>query len=146
MSKTTPDHHDADLVIKLYDLRREAVMRQARNAINTWMPRNWDEFIAVTQPTHPLNSAWRQTSSYWEMVYGMARHGIVNADYFAENNGEGLLLFSKIAPYLERFRKETSPMAFMNAEWISKECAAGRMRFEMFTKRMKQMQEAQVKA
>ena len=146
MAKATPDHHDAELVIKLYDLRRESVMRQARNAINTWVPRTWDELIAVMQPAHPLNSAWRQTSSYWEMVYGMARHGIVNADFFTENNAEGLLLFAKVAPHLERFRKEFSPTAFTNAEWISKECVVGRQRFELFTKRVKQMQEAQAKA
>jgi hypothetical protein len=146
MAKATPDHHDAELVIKLYDLRREAVMRQARSAINAWIPRTWEELVAVTQPTHPLNSAWRQTSSYWEMVYSMARHGIVSADFFAENNAEGLILFAKVAPYLERFRKEFSPTAFTNAEWISKECASGRQRFELFTKRVKQMQEAQAKA
>ena len=47
---------------------------------------------------YPLNAAWRQTSSYWEMVYSMARHGIVNPDYWVENNGEGLFLFAKVAP------------------------------------------------
>lgn len=143
MSKEKPDHHDAELVIKLYDLRRESVMRQARAAINSWFPRNWDEFVAVTQPTHPMNASWRQVSSYWEMVYSMARHGIVHADYFVENNAEGLLLFAKVAPHLERFRKEFSPTAFTNAEWITRESAAGKQRFAMFQKRIEQMMKAQ---
>lgn len=143
MSKETPDHHDAELVIKLYDLRRESVMRQARGAINSWLPRNWDEFVAVTQPTHPLNASWRQVSSYWEMVYSMARHGIVHADFFVENNAEGLLLFAKVAPHLERFRKEFSPTAFTNAEWITRESAAGKQRFALFQKRIEQMTKAQ---
>ena len=143
MSKEKPDHHDAELVLKLYDLRRETVMRQSRNAIGGWYPRNWDDFIAITQPTHPFNAAWRQTSSYWEMTYSMARHGIVNADYLIENNGEGLFLFAKVAPYLERFRKEVAPTAFTNAEWITKESAVGKQRFEQIKKRVAQMMEAQ---
>jgi hypothetical protein len=139
MSKEMPDHHDAELVIKLYDLRREPVMRQARNSINGWVPKNWEELVAVTQMTHPMNAAWRQVSSYWEMVYSMGRHGIVHPEFFVENNAEGLLLFTKIAPYLERFRKEMSPTAFKNAEWAARETAAGKQRFAMFQKRIEAM-------
>ena len=60
MSKTTPDWHDADLVVRLYDLRREAVMRKSRDAMNArFMPKTWEEFLAVTKPEHALNVAWR---------------------------------------------------------------------------------------
>jgi hypothetical protein len=89
MSKSTPDHHDADLVLKIYDMRREPVMRESRDAINKdFWPRNEAEALAVTQPEHPLNRQYRQTSSYWEMVFGMAKHGIVHADYLCENGGD----------------------------------------------------------
>lgn len=143
MSKEMPDHHDAEIVMKLYDLRREAVMRQARAAINGWLPRSWDEVFAITQMTHPLNASWRQVSSYWEMVYSMGRHGIVHPEFFVENNAEGLLLFVKVAPYLERFRKELSPTAFTNAEWAARETAVGRQRFALFQKRIEAMAKAQ---
>ncbi len=103
MSKKKPTHHDASLILELYDLRREAVMRQSRNAIVQWLPKSWDEFIAITQPTHDLNAAWRQVSSYFEMAYGFARHGAVHADMLAESTAEGLILFAKVKPYLERF-------------------------------------------
>ena len=140
--KTVPDHHDAEIVLKLYDLRREAVMRQSRNAVNTWVPKDWDEIFAVTQPSHPMNAAWRQVSTYWEMVYSMGRHGIVHPEYFVENNAEGLLLFAKIAPHLERFRRELSPTAFKNAEWAATETQIGRQRSELFKKRVAAMIEA----
>jgi hypothetical protein len=143
MSKEIPDHHDAELVIKLYDLRREPVMRQSRQAINGWVPKNWEELVAVLQPTHPLNAAWRQVSSYWELVYSMGRHGIVHGDFFVENNAEGLLLFAKVAPYLERFRKEFSPVAFKSAEWAATETAAGKLRLALFQKRVEAMLKAQ---
>ena len=80
--KEAPDHHDAELVLQLYDLRRETVMRESRNAINSkFWPRNADEAVAVTGSEHPLNVAFRQTSGYWKMVFGMARHGIIHLDF-----------------------------------------------------------------
>ena len=144
MSKDKPDHHDAELVLKLYDLRREAVMRDSRNAINgKFWPKSYEDVLAITKPDSPMNAAFRQVSSYWEMVYGMAKHGIIHADFLTENNGEGLFLYAKIHPFLERFRKEnSSPTAFQNAEWISTQCAEGRRRFEMIQNRVRKMAEA----
>ncbi len=120
MLKEAPDHHDADLILKLYDLRRETVMRESRNAINAkFWPRNADEALAITAPDHPLNIAYRQTSGYWEMVYGIARHGIVPPDFLVENNGEGLFLFARVEPYVEKIRQAGFPRAFRNAEWVA---------------------------
>ena len=142
MSKELPDHPDADLILKLYDLRRESVMRQSRSALNGFLPRTWEDVLAIVAPTHPNNAAWRQVSSYWEMVYSFARHGVVNADFLIENNAEGLFLFVKVRPYLERFRKEYSPSAFRNAEWIATQCETGRQRFSMIEARVLKMMEA----
>jgi hypothetical protein len=114
--KQTPDHHDAELVLKLYELRRESVMRESRKAMMQFNPRDYDEFVAITQPTHDLNPAFRQVSSYFEMAYGFARHGVCHPDFLAENTGEGMLLFAKVQPHLERFRRENAPTAFQNAE------------------------------
>jgi hypothetical protein len=140
--KDRPDYHDADLALKVYDLRREPVMREARNAINfTFWPRTFDEVAAVMKSNHPLNSAWRQTSSYWEMVYSMARHGIVSPDYWVENNGEGLFLFAKVAPFLAEVR-QTSSAAFRNAEWLATETAEGRRLFEVLAARVKRLTSA----
>ena len=141
MTKERPDHHDADLVLKLYDLRREPVMRQSRDKIMAFFPRTWEEFFPVTQIKHELNAAWRQTSSYWEMAYGMAKHHIVQPDYLIENTTEGLFLYAKVLPFLERFRKEAAPTAFRNAEWITANCVAGKQRLEMVQGRIRKMLE-----
>jgi hypothetical protein len=140
--KEAPDHHDADLVLKIYDLRREPVMRESRSAINSkFWPRNAEEAIAITATDHPLNVAFRQTAGYWEMVYGMARHGIVHPDFLVENNGEGLLLFARIEPYLAAFRQAASPRAFRNAEWVASNCATGQMLMESYRSRIKRVLE-----
>jgi hypothetical protein len=135
--KTKPDHHDAELLLKVYELRREPVMRESRAAINAqFWPKAYDDILAIAKPDHPLNAAYRQTSTYWEMVYGMAKHGIVNPDYWIESNGEGLFLFARVAPYLDHIRRDFSPRSFQNAEWISTSCDVGRTVFEMFQQRV----------
>lgn len=142
MAKERPDYQDAELLLKLYDLRREAVMRESRSAIlGKFWPKSYEDFIAITKGDHPLNPAFRQVSSYWEMVYGFAFHGIMNADFLIENGGEGLFLYAKVKPYLERFRKEGSPTAFQRAQWISENCEEGRKRYAMIEGRVKKMYE-----
>ena len=142
MSKEHPDHHDADLILKLYELRREAVMRESRRTMMAFLPRSWEELAAAVAPTHPHNAAWRQVGSYWEMVYSFGRHGVVHPDFLIENNAEGLFLFAKVEPYLGRFRKEYSPTAFRNAEWIATQCETGRQRYAMVKARVAKMMEA----
>ena len=142
MERKAPDHHDAELVLRLYELRREPVMRQSRDVIMRFLPRSWDELVAVTALTHPNNAAWRQVSSYWEMAYSFARLGAVDPDFLIESNGEGLFLFAKVEPYLARFRQELSPIAFRNAEWIATQCENGRMRFALTKTRVAKMLEA----
>ena len=139
MSKDKPDHHDAEIVMKLYDLRREAVIRAARDGMVKFMPTSYDEFIAITKPEHPLNAAYRQTSSYWEMVYGMAKHGVVHTEFLLESNGEGLLLYARLEPYIAAIRTATSPRAFTKAEWIANSCDLGKAVMETFRGRVKKM-------
>ncbi len=140
MSAEKPDYHDADLVLRLYDMRREAKTREARDLLNfQFWPKSYDDIKDVQQYDNPMNFAWRQLSTYWEMVFGMARNGIVNADYLTENNGEGLFHFAKVAPFLEQIREDGSPTAFRNAEWASTGSETGRRLFgniqEMIKKR-----------
>jgi hypothetical protein len=137
MTKHSPDHHDAELVLKLYDLRREAVMRESRDSVlKEFWPRNATEAVAITAPEHPLNRAYRQSASYWEMVYGMAFHGVIHTEFLMESSGEGLFLFARVEPYLKELRAATSPRAFQKAEWISKESEIGQALMTTFRARV----------
>jgi hypothetical protein len=143
MSKEQPDHHDAELAFRAYELRREAVMRESRNAINRdFWPKSAGDALAVTKADHPLNAAWRQTTTYWEMVYGAVRHGIVHPEYFMESNGEGLFLFARVAPYLDDFRRDVNPAAFRNTEWVAKNTETGQRTFALFSARVRKALES----
>jgi len=140
MPKTTPDHHDAELLIQVYDLRREHLLRESRRAIQSeFWPKTWADVEAVLKPDHPLNAAYRQTGTYWEMVYSFARHDIVHSGFWLENNGEGLFLFAKIEPFLAEIRAVGQATAFRNAEWVAKECPEGRPIYERIKARVAKM-------
>ena len=146
MTKNSPDHHDAQLVLEMYDLRREPVMRESRESINRdFWPRNESEALAVLQPEHPLNRPYRQVATYWEMVYGMAKHGVVHTDFLLDNNAEGLFLFARIEPYLTAVRAASSPRAFQKAEWIAGSTDMGKTLLDMFRSRVKKKLAAPVK-
>jgi hypothetical protein len=136
MAKKKPSHADAQLILELYDLRRESVMRESRRTIASWTPKTFAEVVAITKLEDPRNAAWRQVSSYYEMAFGFARHGIVPADFLAENSTEGLLLYAKIEPHLKAFRKEISPTAFRNSEWLVKKSPWARERLKLLKKRI----------
>lgn len=137
MLKDYPDHHDAELVLRLYELRREPVMRESRAALGaTFLPKTYEEFAAVTKSDHPLNAAYRQVGTYWEMAYGLIKHGVLHADLAMESNGEGLLLLAKVHPWLARIRAEINPRAFVNAEWVATQTEAGQRVFALFQARV----------
>ena len=96
MLKEAPDHHDAELILKLYDLRREAVMRESRNAINAkFWPRNAEEAVAVTVTEHPLNLAYRQTSTVDARRPGLHPGINPNVDMRSPKGGYELLVILK---------------------------------------------------
>ena len=143
MSKERPDHNDAELLLRVYDLRREEVMRNSRTAINRdFWPKAWEDVQAVLKGDHPLNAPYRQTGSYWEMVYGFVRHGIVSPVFWIENNGEGLFLYARVEPFLDQIRAATSPNAFRNAEWIAKECPEAKPLYQGYAARVRKMAES----
>lgn len=140
-------HADAELVLRLYDLRREPLMREGRTAIiSKFHPRSFADVTEVmTSPTHPLNQAFRQVGTYWEMVYSFAKHGIINPDFLIESNGEGLFLFAKVERFIKEIRAEISPTAFQNAQWMTENSPEAKKRFELAKIRLEKMAAAAAK-
>lgn len=130
ITKEFPDHHDAALILQLYDLRREAVMREARASITRFRPTTADEALAVLKQDHPLNGALRQVVSYWEMVYGMMKWGILHPEYALESNGEGLVVFAKLEPFVDQIRAQKTGIQFNNTQWVATQTEAGKRTME----------------
>lgn len=93
---------DADLIIKLYDLRREATMREARNWMFTFNPTSVQDVIEVLMSEH--SGHYRMVISYWEMAAAMVNNGSIDEKLFNETNGEHLFVYSKVQPVIEEVR------------------------------------------
>lgn len=96
-------HEDANLILKLYDLRREKVMREARNWWFTFNPTSLQD---VTDVFLSEQSGYlRMVVSYWEMAASLVNNGAIDEKMFNEANGEHIFIFSKIQPFLVDMRK-----------------------------------------
>jgi len=115
-----PDRGDVDLVLKLYDLRREAEMRKARAFIMQFDPKTIDDVKAVMALSHPENAHVRQVLSYWGMVADFALRGLLHPEMFASHCGESLFIWVKFEPLLPQIRAEVNPMFLMNLEKLLK--------------------------
>jgi len=128
---------DAEIILKLYDLRREAVMREARAWVTgAFWPSTAEEYFAVADnPADPHNAWLRQTISYWEMAAALVLHGAVSAELFVDCNGEGFLLLAKFAHILEAVREKTPGFLIKTSELVSRFTAAAQ-RYEITLKRI----------
>jgi hypothetical protein len=99
---------DAQNILKLYELRTEPLMRQARVWLTgEFWPKTAEEYFAIANnPAHPHNAFLRQVTSYWEMAAALVLHGAISAELFFDCNGEGFYILAKFAPLLEEIRKE----------------------------------------
>lgn len=117
---------DAEIILRLYELRTEAVLRQAR----AWMtgefwPASADDFFAVAlNPRDPHNAWFRQVTTYWEMAAALVLHGAVSAELFVDCNGEGFFLLGKFAPFLEAIREKAPTFMIRTSELVERFTAA----------------------
>jgi hypothetical protein len=110
---------DADLILKLYDLRREAVMRDARNWFFTFNPTSAQDIIEALLSEH--SGHYRMVISYWDMAAAMVNNGAIDEQLFNETNGEHIFIYAKIAPVIEEIRSMFgSPDFLKNLETLVK--------------------------
>jgi hypothetical protein len=137
MSNSLPSYQDAELVLKLYDLRRETVMREARNWMATFNPQSIDDLMAVMSNFGAKENAYlRQVCSYWEMVAAFIIHGTLNKELAFDTLGEMYFVYAIMQPVIEDFRtKFNSPDFFKNVQQVVESTPQGRERVKQVQKR-----------
>jgi hypothetical protein len=136
MSQAT--YHDAELILKLYDLRREAVMRQARDFFGNFMPSSFEELMAVMGNFGSKENAYlRQVLTYWETAAALIVHGTLNAELAQDTLGEMNFVYSKVQPYIKQIREMmNSPEFLQNMEKVIEGTPEGRERLKRMQQRM----------
>jgi len=95
-------HDDADLILKLYDLRRETVLRDARNWLFTFNPTSVQDVIDTLISEH--SGHFRMVVSYWDMACALVNNGAIDEELFNETNGEHVFVYMKIEPVIQEIR------------------------------------------
>jgi hypothetical protein len=116
-----PTHADAQLILKLYDARRESEIRKARNWwTGTFWPESADDILKVMRGAGTPENAWfRQVLGYWGITSSFVSNGVLNEDLFFEPSfcGEMLFIYAKMEPYLKEVREKTqNPIFLANLE------------------------------
>jgi len=108
----------ADLILKLYDLRREERMRKARNWVFTYNPKSAEDYMQ-TMMDPEVGAYLRMVTSYWDMAASFVNHGAIDAEMFHDTQGEHMIVFAKIEPFLTELRELfQEPKAFYHLEKV----------------------------
>lgn len=98
----------AQLILKLFELRRDPLLREARNwFIREFHPQSIEDVKKVI--AGPNNPKYRMVIGYWDMACSMVTHGAIDRQMFLDANGEIFATFAKIHPILKELR-EMAPL------------------------------------
>src|ERR1700691_2767664 len=142
---------DAQLIMQLYDLRREPEMRKARNWwFAEFWPQNTDDFLKIAFNMGSQENNWlRQVNGYWSMAASFVLHGALNEELFIQPavSGEMFILFAKVHPFLKELREKAGdPAMFGTIEKVIMSSKYGRERLKFMLKRVETMREKMASA
>lgn len=113
-------YEDANLVLRLYELRREEKLRAAR----AWFAANFkastvEDMVRIAPPGSQENAYVRMVASYWEMVAAFVTSGVLNQELFFQTNGEMLFVWERLREVVPSFRESTkNPNSWHNLEIV----------------------------
>jgi len=117
-----PTHEQAQLHLQVYDLRREARLRQARD----WFQQNYnaetvEEAMRLAAPGTENGTFFGMVIGYWEQACALLNYGLLNDDLFFETSGEFFGVYEQVKPVLSQFREQFgNPTLLTNLEQAAK--------------------------
>ena len=141
-----PTVADAQLILQLYDLRREAEMRKARHWwAGEFFPQSADDILKVSWAMGTEENNWfRQVLGYWGMASSFVLQGVLNEELFLQPafSGEMFLIFAKVQPFLKELREKLGdPQVLSNVELVATRTKFGRERLQLLAKRVEVMRQ-----
>ena len=141
-----PTVADAELILKLYEARRESELRKARQWwIATFWPESADDIAKIVRAMGSQENAWlRQVLGYWSMAASFVTHGVLNEDLFYEPSfrGEMFLIYAKVEPFLKELREKLqNPGLLANLEKLV-HTEKGQERYKITARNLENMRKA----
>jgi|SRR5712691_9386358 len=138
MQRSVPTYEDAQLVLKLYELRREEKLRAAREwFVTNFSPASIEDVKAVSASTGPENAYYRMVTSYWDMAASLVVRGVLNVDLLLDSAGEMILIWTKLEALVPTIRETmTAPNFLVNVEKLIAGSANAQERVRLFRQRL----------
>src|SRR3984885_10192251 len=115
-----PTHHDVEVILKLYELRREDRMRKARSWLFGYKATTNAEHQAACPPGSDQEAYYRMVTSYWDMAASFVTSGAVNKDLFLQSAGELLFVWEKTKATIAHTREAMdNPGYLSNIETVA---------------------------
>ena len=113
--ETKPTHEQAQLHLQVYEMRREARLRQARD----WFFRNYfvdspEDAMRVAAPGTEGGTFAMMVMSYWEQTCALLNYGLLHEDLFFETSGEFFAVWERIKPILPQTREQWKNKQFLS--------------------------------
>jgi hypothetical protein len=141
MKAKTPPMQQAELILHLYELRRETVMREARSFVGgPFLPKSEDDLVAIITKGGKETGFVLQVYGYWDMVCAFVLHGMLSEPLVYDTCQEMYFQFAKIYPYLKGFRQKMNlPEWMQSLEKVVTGSSRGRKRLAAMRASLEQM-------
>ncbi len=142
----TDKTESANLILKLYELRREEVMRKARAwFVSEFHPGSIQDVQAVAMGEQ--SAYFRMVTTYWDMACSFVLHGAIDEAMFNDANAEHLAVYSKLEPFIAEIRQVSGmPNYMQNLEKVVMSMPDARERMTRFREMLKQMGQTRAQA
>ena len=121
-----PTYDDANLILRLYEMRRDERMREARAWFTAnFRPKKWEDLATLVPPGSTENASYRMVISYWDMVASFIVTGVLNKELFFQSGRELLVVFERLRVVLPGIREAYKDPSYMaNLERVGTDYAA----------------------
>ena len=137
-------YDDVNLILRLYDMRREDRMREGRKwFMGAFKVKSFEEFQALCPMGSDPNASYRMVTTYWEMVASFLTSGVLNAELFYQSGRELLVVWERVrdlVPHLREQYKHSGELKNLESaatayiEWWNKQSPGA---YEAFSKRIR---------
>jgi hypothetical protein len=111
---TKPSHEQAQLHLQVYDLRREARLRQARDwFFKNYIVANFDDAMRIAAPGTEAGAFAGMVTTYWEQACTLLNHGLLHEDLFFETGGEFFGVWELLKPMVPEAREKFVDKQFL---------------------------------
>ena len=105
----------AELILKLYELRRDETMREGRKWIISFFPESAAD-VMKAMIDEKTSGLYRMVTTYWDMAASFVVHGAIDEEMFNDAHAEHIVVFSKIEPFIEEIRATMGAKYLKNLE------------------------------